>query len=110
MIGFFDEYKLKTEADRKKEDKIAKEILKAKAAKGRISVEDLDGAAGEELVNLDAGVKTGKQANRILKSVMQVKNSRDRTDKIIIDRITNKNPRARNNANMLDFLNGVSMI
>ena len=41
---------------------------------------------------------------------MRVKNSDDRTDKIIIDRITNKNPRPRTNINILDFMNGVDKI
>ena len=41
---------------------------------------------------------------------MRVKNSDDRTDKIIVDRITNKNPRPRVNTNILDFINGVDKI
>ena len=59
---------------------------------------------------MDQGVKSGKQTERILRSVMRVKNSDDRTDKIIIDRITNKNPRPRTNINILDFMNGVDKI
>jgi len=39
---------------------------------------------------------------------MRVNNSKERTDKIIIDRITNKNPRPRTNVNILDFMDGVS--
>jgi len=39
---------------------------------------------------------------------MRVKNSGDATDEIIIDRITNKKPRHRQNINMMDFLDGVS--
>jgi len=41
---------------------------------------------------------------------MRVNNSDERTDKIVIDRITNKNPRPRTNVNILDFLDGVSNI
>ena len=41
---------------------------------------------------------------------MRVKQSDDRTDKIIVDRITNKNPRPRTNINILDFINGVDKI
>ena len=76
MVGFFDDYKLKTEADRKKDDKRAQELLD----KGTLVDDTAAGQAGQELVNLDAGVKTGKQTQRILRSVMRVKNSGNETD------------------------------
>ena len=105
MVGFFDDYKLKTEADRKKDDKRAQAL-----AKRGMTVSDEAAQASGEIINLDQGVKSGKQTERILRSVMRVKNSDDRTDKIIIDRITNKNPRPRTNINILDFMNGVDKI
>ena len=103
MVSFFDDYKLKTEADRKKDDKRA-EVL---AKKGKVATEEDTGASGD-IINLDEGIKSGKSTERILRSVMRVNNSKDRTDKIIIDRITNKNPRPRINLNILDFMAGVT--
>ena len=76
MVGFFDDYKLKTEADRKEDDRRAQEL----AAKGTLVDDNAAGQAGQELLNLDAGVKTGKQTQRILRSVMRVKNSGNETD------------------------------
>ena len=103
MVSFFDDYKLKTEADRKKDDKRAED----QAKRGKTVTDDATQASGE-ILNLDQGVKSGKSTERILRSVMRVNNSKERTDKIIIDRITNKNPRPRTNVNILDFMDGVS--
>ena len=103
MVSFFDDYKLKTEADRKKDDKRAAALAK----KGKLATDEDTGASGD-IINLDEGVKSGKSTERILRSVMRVNNSKDRTDKIIIDRITNKNPRPRINLNILDFMAGVT--
>lgn len=103
MVSFFDDYKLKTEADRKKDDKRAAALAK----KGKVTTDEDIGASGD-IINLDEGVKSGKSTERILRSVMRVNNSKDRTDKIIIDRITNKNPRPRINLNILDFMAGVT--
>lgn len=105
LVGFFDDYKLKTEADRKKDDKRAAKLI----AKGTV-VADEAGQASGEILNLDTGVKSGKQTSRILTSVMRVNESKERTDKVIIDRITNRNPRPRQNINILDFMNAVEVI
>lgn len=107
MVGFFDDYKLKTEADRKKDDKRAMTL----AAKGTvIDQENDDSRATDEFINLDAGVKTGKQTERILRSVCRVNASNHRTDKIIIERVMNKNPRPRQEINIEDFLSGVDKL
>lgn len=76
MVGFFDDYKLKTEADRKKDQDFVQDL----EAKGTVVDDNATGHSTQELVNLDAGVKTGKHAQRILKSVMRVKNSGNETD------------------------------
>lgn len=103
VVGFFDDYKLKTEADRKRDDKRAAKL----AAKGTLVHDE---AGDGELLNLDASVKTGKQTNRILRSVLKVKNSTERTDKVIVDRITNKNPKPRQDINITDFIGGIDDI
>jgi len=102
MVNFFDEYKLKTEKEKKRDKK------KIKAAGFD---EEYKGQAAKEYVNVADGVKTGTKTKRILKSVTRINHNPDKIDAIVVGRITNQKVKRRKQAvNMISFINAVKTI
>ena len=104
MVNFFDEYKLKTEKEKKRDKK------KIKAAGFD---EEYKGQAAKEYVNVADGVKTGHKTKRILRSVNRINREPDKIDAIVVGRITNqrvKRKKSKQGVNMVSFINAVQTI